>query len=151
MTVEMMRDGPEETVIASMVEVMEVGEDESGKTLTSLVVKPSDAPVGGTTAARWTSSLALFRRALCDALLDSNEKLNIGTSIPAHVVDMEAVRPKFYAIYLPKGDNPEQQQDSRKHAFRRAVEKAQLASLIGVRVEPGGRTLLWLTAPEPIA
>ena len=94
---------------------------------------------------------ALFRRALCDALLDSNEKLNIGTSIPAHVVDMEAVRPKFYAIYLPKGDNPEQQQDSRKHAFRRAVEKAQLASLIGVRVEPGGRTLLWLTAPEPIA
>ena len=151
MTVEMMRDGPEETVVASMVEVMEVGEDESGKTLTSLVVKPSDAPVGGTTAARWTSSLALFRRALCDALLDSNEKLNIGTNIPAHVVDMEAVRPKFYAIYLPKGDNPEQQQDSRKHAFRRAVEKAQLASLIGVRVEPGGRTLLWLTAPEPIA
>jgi len=38
-TVEMMRDGPKETVVTSMVEVIEVGEDHAGKILTSLVVK----------------------------------------------------------------------------------------------------------------
>jgi hypothetical protein len=42
-TVEMMRDGPEETQIVSEKEVIEVGQDQHGKILTSLVLTPSDA------------------------------------------------------------------------------------------------------------
>src|SRR6516164_3057986 len=52
-TVEMMRDGPEETVVTSMVEVIEVGQDRAGKVLTSLIVKPGEAPAGSNTGARW--------------------------------------------------------------------------------------------------
>jgi len=53
----MMRDGPEETIVTSVVEPVDVGQDSAGKMLTSLVVKPSETPVGGQMGARWTGSL----------------------------------------------------------------------------------------------
>jgi hypothetical protein len=147
-TVEMMRDGPEDTIVASVVESIEVGQDGAGKTLTSLIVKPGDLPAGGLARpSRWTKSLTLFRRALSEALLSADRTTNVG-GIPTHVVDLEAVRSEFYAIYIPKGDTPEQKQDSRKHAFHRAVERAQQACLIGVRTDPAGRTLVWLATTE---
>jgi hypothetical protein len=147
-TVEMMRDGPEDTIVASVVESIEVGQDGAGKTLTSLIVKPGDLPASGLArSSRWTKSLTLFRRALSEALLSADRTTNVG-GIPTHVVDLEAVRSEFYAIYIPKGDTPEQKQDSRKHAFHRAVERAQQACLIGVRSDPAGRTLVWLATTD---
>ena len=92
-------------------------------------------------------SLTLFRRALSEVLLSADRTTNVG-GIPTHVVDLEAVRSEFYAIYIPKGDTPEQKQDSRKHAFHRAVERAQQACLIGVRTDPAGRTLVWLATTD---
>jgi hypothetical protein len=134
-TVEMMRDGPEDTIVASVVESIEVGQDGAGKTLTSLIVKPGDLPAGGLARpSRWTKSLTLFRRALSEALLSADRTTNVG-GIPTHVVDLEAVRSEFYAIYIP-------------NAFHRAVERAQQACLIGVRTDPAGRTLVWLATTE---
>src|SRR5262249_31383056 len=89
-TVEMMRDGPEETVVTSMVEVIEVGEDHAGKTLTSLVVKPGEPQAAGPEA-KWSKTLVPFRRALSEALLDSEEKVLINGS-PLRAVDLETVR-----------------------------------------------------------
>jgi hypothetical protein len=145
-TVEMMRDGPEEASILSAVESVEVGTDATGAPLTSLVVKATDAPAGSSPPKRWSKSLTLFRRALCDALNDSNEKLTVGNHT-VRVVDREAVRSLFYARCVVDGDG-EQAQDTRKKKFFRAVERAQELGLIGVRVEPTGHTLLWLAMPE---
>src|SRR5262249_35914424 len=134
-TVEMMRDGPEDTVVTSMVEVIEVGQDHAGKILTSLVVKPGEAPAGGNMGARWTKSLALFRRALSEALLESDENIMIdGTRIRA--VDLELVRPKYYATCVAEGDTADVKRKTREKRFHRAVINAQHLNLIGVRVEP---------------
>ena len=43
MTVEMMRDGPEDLQVVSEAQSIEVGQDQNGKILTSLVMVPSDA------------------------------------------------------------------------------------------------------------
>jgi hypothetical protein len=143
-TVEMMRDGPEETVVTSMVEVIEVGQDRAGKVLTSLVVKPGEMPAGGSnTGAKWTGVLTMFRRALCEALLGSEEKLMIG-GIPIHAVDLEAVRAEFYKTCVAHEGDAEVKQHTRQKRFVRCVERAQVLNLIGVRVEPNGRTLVWL-------
>ena len=66
-TVEMMRDGPEDTQVVSAVEIIEVGEDQNGKTLTSLVVVPSDADAADGHSG-WPRGLRVFYSALKAAL-----------------------------------------------------------------------------------
>jgi hypothetical protein len=149
-TVEMMRDGPEETVVTSMVEVIEVGEDYAGKLLTSLVIKPGEPRAGGNMGARWTGALTMFRRALSEALLGSEEKLMVG-GIPTHVVDLDAVRAEFYKTCVADKDGADEKQDTRKRRLYRCVERAQVLNLIGVRVEPSGRTLVWLAEAQAYA
>jgi hypothetical protein len=149
-TVEMMRDGPEDTVVSSMVEVIEVGADENGKVLTSLIVKPSDQQELNM-GTRWTKSLMLFRRALSEALLNSNEKV-IVNGAPINAVDLEAVRTEFYSICHVDGDTAEEKQDTCRKRFARCVDRAQQASLIGLRSGASGRTVVWLAAAhEPNA
>ena len=149
-TVEMMRDGPEETVVTSMVEVIEVGQDHAGKVLTSLVVKPGETPAGSNTGARWTGILAMFRRALCEALSNSEEKFMVG-GIATHVADLETVRSEFYKTCVAHADGTDEKQDTRKKRFYRALERAQILNLIGVRVEPSGRTFVWLAEAQTYA
>jgi hypothetical protein len=67
---------------------------------------------------------------------------------PIRAADAEAVRTAFYAIYVAKGETKVQQQDNRKHAFHRNVDKAQKENLIGVQVLPNGQTLLWLATAD---
>ena len=93
--------------------------------------------------ARWTGVLTMFRRALCEALLGSEEKLMIG-GIPIHAVDLEAVRAEFYKTCVAHEGDAEVKQNTRQKRFVRCVERAQVLNLIGVRVEPNGRTLVWL-------
>jgi hypothetical protein len=147
-TVEMMRDGPEETVVTSMVEVIEVGQDSAGKILTSLVVKAGETPVGGHTTGEWTGALKTFRKALSEALLETDEKIHVDGFV-ARAADLEQVRKHYYTTCVADGATQEEKQDTRRKRFLRCVERAQQANLIGVRVEPNGRTLLWLPHPEP--
>jgi hypothetical protein len=141
--VEMMRDGPEETIVTSVVEPIEVGQDGAGKTLTSLVVKPGETPAEGHMSTRWTGSLAKFQKALSEALLNSDIKITVGGR-SIHAADREDVRKEFYRICMVDGDSVEEKQDTRKKRFARAAERAQDCHLIGVRVEPSGRELIWL-------
>jgi hypothetical protein len=144
----MMRDGPEETVVTSMVEVVEVGQDSAGKILTSLVVKPGETPVGGHTKGEWTGALKTFRKALSEALLETDEKIHVNGFV-TRAADLEQVRKHYYTTCVADGATQEEKQDTRRKRFLRCVERAQQANLIGVRVEPNGRTLLWLPHPEP--
>ena len=54
----------------------------------------------------------------------------------------------FYAIYVAKGETNIQQRDNRRARIPPQVDKAQKENLIGVRVLPGGQTLLWLATPD---
>ena len=147
-TVEMMRDGPEDTVVTSAVEVVEVGQDANGKTLTSLVVVPcDDAPISG---GGWPKSLREFQRALGDTLKDHGEvihELADEHSPRARAADLAKVREEFYRTYPATGETAKQQQDARKHAFNRSMNAANWAGLIRVRVLPDGRQMAWPVQP----
>jgi AAA domain len=146
-TVEMMRDGPEDTVVTSVLESIDVGEDEAGKTLTSLIVLPAETPVEAPKN-KWRGALlGLFRQALCEALLNSQRTTTVGGD-QIHVADLETVRAEFYRTYVAKGDTAEQKQNARRMAFYRCVEKAQSFHLIGTRVLTDDTTLVWLAVGD---
>jgi hypothetical protein len=119
----------------------------NGKTLTSLVVVPTEMPIG-VNKRRWTKSLSCFQEALNEALLNSDHLHVTINNAPIRAADREQVRTEFYARYPAKGDNPTQQQDNRKHRFNYCVTRAQNEKLIGVRVMPNGQTLMWLVAAD---
>jgi AAA domain len=144
-TVEMMRDGPEDTVVTSVVESVDVGEDCAGKVLTSLVVKPADENAVSATKNMWKGRLALFRKALSEALLNSTETRMVGGEA-VRVAEIEAVRAEFYRVYVAKGDTPAKKSHARLVAFHWCVDGAQQRHLIGVQVV-GDKTWLWLAAP----
>jgi AAA domain len=146
--VEMMRDGPEDTVVTSILESIEVGEDEAGKVLTSLVVVPGEEPAHRDHH-RWTRSLIVFRKALMTALGSSGElirELDNDYSPQVRAVDVEYVRMEFYAIYPAKGDSERQRQENRRRQFNRCVSQAQADNLIRVRVRAGDQTMIWPAA-----
>jgi hypothetical protein len=147
-TVEMMRDDPEETVVTSVVEPIPVGCDSAGKELTSLVVKPGETPVPP--GHGWTKPLTLFRRALSEALNTSSLSHQIPGGALVRAANIEAVRAEFYKTYVAKADTPIRQQAARRQAFHRSVEKAQLAHLIGVYATDA-QTLVWLAANDAYA
>jgi AAA domain len=146
-TVEMMRDGPEDTVVTSVLKPIDVGEDEAGKTLTSLVVLPAEA-LAEAPKNRWRGALlGIFRQSLCEAVLNSERTIAVG-SAQVRAADLEAVRAEFYRTYVAKGDTAEQKQNARRMAFYRCVEKAQALHLIGTRVLTDDTTLVWLAAGD---
>src|SRR5262245_28394344 len=144
-TVEMMRDGPEDTVVTSKLESINVGEDEAGKVLTSLVVVPSEAPIH--TDHKWSRGLAVFRKALLVALAAAGELINEGDASYApqvRAVDLEHVRTEFYRSYLAKGDDDRQRQKNRRQQFSRCIDGAQKEGLIRALVRGSGQTMVWL-------
>jgi hypothetical protein len=145
MTTELMRDGPEGVSIVSKAEVIELGLDNAGRAITSLVVIPSDeAPI---TAARGApKSWTVLRTALRWAINEYGEpfQLNVG-EIPMQVVDASHVRGRFYSTYT---DFEEEDEERRKRkvrkAFGRAMQEALDAGMIGqFTSQETGRTLLW--------
>src|SRR5262245_6271848 len=145
-TVEMMRDGPEDTVVTSKLESIDVGEDEAGKVLTSLVVVPSEAPVH-MDRHKWSRSLAVFHKALTDTLASAGEiirEADNNYSPQVRAVGVEHVRTEFYASYLAKGDTEHQRQENRRQQFHRCLARAQAEGLIRVRVGANNQTMVWL-------
>jgi hypothetical protein len=145
-TVEMMRDGPEDTVVTSKLESIDVGEDEAGKVLTSLVVVPSEAPVH-MDRRKWSRSLAVFHKALTDTLASAGEiirEADNNYSPQVRAVGVEHVRTAFYATYLAKGDTEHQRQENRRQQFHRCLGRAQAEGLIRVRVGAKNQTMIWL-------
>ena len=71
-----------------------------------------------------------------------------GARTPIRAVDLELVRPKYYATCVAEGDTADVKRKTREKRFHRAVINAQHLNLIGVRVEPSGRTLVWLATAD---
>ena len=147
-TVEMMRDGPEDTQVVSKTEVIEVGQDQNGKALTSLVVTPSEAP-GRDVHGGWPRSLAVFHAATKSAIAANGEHFQPEPGVLAvSAADLEHIRDHFYATYAEAEEDESKRQEKIRRAFNRALGEAQRRGLIKVRRVAsgpcGGRTLIWL-------
>jgi AAA domain len=142
-TVEMMRDGPEDTQVVSAVEVINVGQDQNGKELTSLVVIPStaDTPVE---RQGWPRTLSVFHAALKSSLAAHGETFQPEAGVlPVQAVDQRFVRDRFYATYAEAEEDEKKRQAKMQKAFVRALADAQARSMLRARRTEKGRTMLW--------
>jgi AAA domain len=125
-TVEMMRDGPEDTQVVSEAEVIEVGQDQNGKTLTSLVIVPSDAEAAAREHQGWPRGLAVFHTALKSALAANGETFQPEAGVlPVKAVEQNWVRDRFYANYAEGEEDSGRRTAKLRQAFNRALAEAQ--------------------------
>ena len=144
-TVEMMRDGPEETQVVSAVEPIEVGQDQNGKVLTSLVVVPSDADAYNREHRSWPRGLSVFHTALKASLATKGETFQPEAGVlPVRAVDQWHIRDRFYATYAEDEKDTTKRQANLQKAFVRALAEAQKRGVIKVMRSAGGQTMLWL-------
>jgi hypothetical protein len=146
--VEHMRDGPEGTIVAGRAKILPVGFDINGREMTSLVIEPVDSEEAPHRAAgrSWPASLKILHDALVEALLAAGVDHRITNGPQVKAADLDEVRKAFYDRYMVAGGEAtkEQQQDSRRKAFKRCVEKAQAYHIIGA-ARVGDRQLVWPT------
>jgi hypothetical protein len=147
MTVEYMRDGAEGTQITVRSKKVVVGHDANGRDLTSLVVERFDGDASKAKKA-WPPGLKVFRAALIEAILNFGFDYKIPGGPTVKAVDLTHVRNAFYKTYVVESDESttaEQQQDTRRRAFTRALDKAQALTVIAARVE-GIKQIVWLVS-----
>jgi hypothetical protein len=145
-TVEMMRDGPEDTQVVSAAEVIDVGQDQNGKTLTSLVIVPSEASPPAEHR-EWPRSLAVFHAALKAALASHGEAFQPEVGVlPVRAVNQWMVRDRFYATYAEAEEDEKKRQAKLQKAFVRAVGEAQIRGVAKMRRTDTGQTMIWLPA-----
>jgi hypothetical protein len=147
MTVEYMRDGAEGTQITVRSKKVVVGQDANGRDLTSLVVERFDGDASKAKKA-WPAGLKVFRAALIEAILNFGFDHKIPSGPTVKAVDLTHVRDAFYKTYVVESDEnttATQQQDTRRRAFTRALDKAQALTVIAARVE-GVRQIVWLVS-----
>jgi hypothetical protein len=149
LTVEEMRDGPDGGQVFGRAKVVSVGTDRMGKEMTSVVIVPveeEDCPASIPRGGRlWPKTLGVFHSALVEALLTHGFDFKIENCPTVRAVDLEKARDVFCRIYVVASDGgvtKEQQQDSRRRAFSRALEKAQALKLIAARALENGRPRL---------
>ena len=145
-----MRDGPEGFEIRSAAEVVEVGEDATGKTLTSLVIAPTDAPAtpakkkGG----RVSVGVPIFIAALRAALAERGSPFRPdGGKATEHAVSEREVRARFDTAYPAGEADPVNAADATKHAYQRALHDSVEKHTV-VKGMRGGDPVLWFNAPQ---
>jgi RecA-family ATPase len=146
-TVEMMRDGPEDTQVVSAVEVIEVGQDQNGKTLTSLAVVPSDADAAARERHGWPRGMSVLHAALKSVLASKGEMFQPEAGVLAvRAADQWFVRDRFYATYAEDEEDTTKRQAKLQKAFVRALADAQHRGIIRIMRTEGGQTMVWLPA-----
>jgi AAA domain len=146
-----MRDGAEGFEIRSQAEVVEVGEDVSGKVLTSLVITPTDAPVSvPRKKGRPNVSAPILTDALRRALKDHGGILRPASEKAAvHATRETWVKPLFEDAYPTGEDTPEKAKDATDEAYRRALQAAVAEGKIGKGTSPEGSVMLWFKVSPP--
>jgi hypothetical protein len=146
-TVEHMRDGPEDTAVTSVAQPVEVGYDKNGKPLTSLVLVAAEAAPFATERAKWPLTLATFHKAMQEAVAAHGRVFYPdGGILPVQAVDLEAVRNRFYDRYAVGEPDEAKKQGTLRQAFHRGLNTAQQRGLIAAR-NVNGRTMVWFADP----
>ncbi len=119
------------------VKIVETGKDEQGRPNTTLTIAWKAPAAHADTAAPkdgWASkAMRPLRQAIVSALDDHGRVVSpYNDDFAVKAVDVERVREEFYRSIVADGDR-EQKQDTRRKAFKRAIEAARDRSLIGIR------------------
>jgi AAA domain len=125
------------------VEKVEMGNDGWNLAMTTLVIRwgEENKAASGADSPFWSSrSLKTLRAALMAVLADKGEELKPKESGPSvRAVELEVLRAEFYRTYFADGDKAA---NTRRRAFERAVNEAQIRDLID-RQEDGQKTMVW--------
>jgi AAA domain len=126
--------------------VVDMGVDEDGESITTLVVDWTEVEQTSKAKdqdAKWTKSLRLLRRTLMGVLADHGSERQPYPDGPVmRCVNVDIVRNEFYRAYPAEGGE-QAKQAARQRAFHRAIHKARDDDLIGVR-EIDEITYVWL-------
>ena len=155
------RAGPQGLEFPFTLRVVELGQDEDGDPITTLVVdwtsaggRPSTgAPKDPWEQGRKTSTqqgMLRLKRVMMAMLVDNGVDLPSGPEGPTvRMIDRELVRGEFYVQTAADGTD-EQKRKERWAQFNRAVNQAEQKQLLGIR-EIGSTTYFWLRSsiPEP--
>lgn len=125
------RDGADDLQFGFHLEVVEIGYDEDGETVTSCVAVASDVATASTNrdaAPKGAAGVAL--RLLHNAVVDAGEVPPASNHIPPNIlaVGMDLWRRYCDAGQVSDGDTP----DAKRKAFKRAATKLQEIGAIGV-------------------
>ncbi len=139
-TVEWMKDGAEGEQVASRLEAIEVGTDETGKSITSCVVVKVEA-----SAIRETKTAKLSRsaRALRDAIVEALDAHGADTVICGNTVRAVAlghVRDEFGRRYVTAEPDPAKAANAKSKAFRRSLDRLPPGFGMGAH---DGTELIW--------
>jgi hypothetical protein len=153
------RAGPQGMEYPFTLREVELGVDEDGDPITTMVVdwtNAGDSASPGPGADSWAESrqantrqaMLLLKRVMMAMLAEKGVDLPSAPDGPAvRMIDRELVRDEFYARTAADG-TLEQKQDQRRKRFRRAVDRAEEKQLIGIR-EINGTVYLWLAQAQP--
>jgi AAA domain len=126
--VEFMKDGPEGGEITSSLEQVTVGTDDDGDSITSCVIRPSDA-TPAKARARVTGQAALVLQVLRDTIIEAGEVPPFNSHIPPST---RTISEKVWRANCYSGmTTDESTQSARQRAFVRASNKLQERNLIG--------------------
>ena len=146
------RSGPNGEEFLFRTKVVQMGVDQHGVPITTLVIEWLPEDEANHAAAKpkadpWSKSLRLLRQVLMNMLADSGSNQKPYPDGPTvRAVDLELVRSEFYKSHPATGDT-KTKADARRQAFVRAVRDAQAKGLIGTR-DIGAVTFVWLAVPE---
>ena len=143
------RAGPGGRELPFSVRSVDLGTDDNGEPITSLVIEWSAQAAPAAAADRhWGKSLRLLRRILMGLLTDNGKDVRPFPDGPmVRACDLEMVRGEFNKQYPVAEGSDRQKTDTRRKAFQRAIIGAQDKGLVAVR-ELGGVQLVWLAKPE---
>lgn len=144
--VELMKDGPQGDVIASMLQVVKVGIDEDGDEMTSCIVVELDAAAAQHASRppdnNWTNSLRLVRDAINAALIGSAIRHRIaGDGAEVRAVTVAAARAEHRRAYVSNGDGDAAAAE--RKAWSRNFKDARSRNLFGGETYHG-QELIWL-------
>jgi len=128
-TVDYAKDMPEGAMIASKLEVIELGGDQDGDQITSCAVLPVEITEVKPDRRRGRTKRATdpqFRDAVSNALATSGEPFRIrGNGPEVRAVRMQYVRDEFYHAYTSGDPDPQKRAENRRKAFQRSLDKGR--------------------------
>src|SRR5215472_18077840 len=112
---------------------VDMGPDQFGKPMSTLVLDWGTAQAPQAAKERWSKSLRLLRQVLMTMLADHGRDCRPYADGPTvRACNLDLVRQEFYRQYLAEGD-AKQKGRARIQAFYRAVKSAQAQNLIATR------------------
>jgi len=137
-TVEYAKDFAEGAETVSTLEVVEVGIDDDGDSITSCVVVPSDEPVSRSTKSqRLPAGSEIALKALREAIAEGGETPPSSNHVPANVRGVKADLWRRFAYARDTDASPE----SKRQAFHRASKHLQANGLVAAWND-------WVWVPE---